>query len=311
MATCANEIEICMARNPIYSQPDGCGYWSKRMRIPPPSVHTLAAAGNADALRQAHRDRVSLTSTDWFGRTPLHLASLLDNPDTNECIGVLLNRGANPDARDRSGRTPEDWARESGNEGALRIYGLWRAMTPERRAALRAQAGFTLIEVMIGLAAFAVVAAGVYTLFFAGSDGAALVKAQSDTAALDAALMSAYVTRASFSGLTTQSAISEGWMPDELKDASGLPVNAWSQPIALSAADLDVSGDAKGARIEQDVPAPDACIRFITAVAGGFDSVSVNGHELARSDAQNPSALASPCADTGEMAHIVVVRRRM
>jgi hypothetical protein len=100
-------------------------------------------------------------------------------------------------------------------------------------------------------------------------------------------------------------------MPDELKDASGLPVNAWSQPIALSAVDLDVSGDAKGARIEQDVPAPDACIRFITAVAGGFDSVSVNGHELARSDAQNPSALASPCADTGEMAHIVVVRRRM
>jgi type II secretory pathway pseudopilin PulG len=164
---------------------------------------------------------------------------------------------------------------------------------------------------MIGLAAFAIVAAGVYTLFFAGSNGAALVKAQSDTAALGNALMSAYVTRADFSGLTTQSAIAEGWVPDELKDASGLPVNAWSQPIALSAVDLDVSGDAKGARIEQDVPAPDACIRFVTAVAGGFDSVSVNGHELAGSDAKNPSALASPCNDPGEMAHIVVVRRRM
>jgi hypothetical protein len=59
------------------------------------------------------------------------------------------------------------------------------------------------------------------------------------------------------------------------------------------------------------VPAPDACIHFITAVAGGFDSVSVNGHELAHRDAQNPSTLASPCADTGEMAHVVLVRRRM
>jgi prepilin-type N-terminal cleavage/methylation domain-containing protein len=311
MTTTTNELEISMGRNPIDRPSVACGYRRKRQRISPPSAQALAAAGDADALRQAHRNRVSLTSPDWFGRTPLHLASLFDNPSTNECVGVLLNRGANPDARDRSGRTPEDWARESGNEGALRIYGLWRAMTPERRASLRAQAGFTLIEIIIGLAAFAIVAAGVYTLFFAGSNGAALVKAQSDTAALSTALMSAYVMRANFSGLTTQSAVAEGWIPDELKDASGLPVNAWSQPIALSAVDLDVPGDAKGARIEQDVPAPDACIRLVTGVAGGFDSVSVNGHQLARSDAQNPSALASPCADTGEMAHIVVVRRRM
>jgi prepilin-type N-terminal cleavage/methylation domain-containing protein len=311
MTTTTNEREICMARSPIDRPSVGCGYWHKRQRIPAPSAQALAAAGDADALRQAHRNRVSLTSPDWFGRTPLHLASLFDTPNTNECVGVLLSRGANPDVRDRSGRTPEDWARESGNEGALRIYGLWRDMTPERRAALRAQAGFTLIEIMIGLAAFAIVAAAVYTLFFAGSEGAALVKAQSETAALGNALMSAYLTRANFSGLTTQSAVAEGWVPDELKDASGLPVNAWSQPIALSAVDLDEPGDAKAARIEQDVPAEDACIRFLTAVAGGFDSVSVNGHELARSDAQNPSALASPCNDTGEMAHIVVVRHRM
>jgi prepilin-type N-terminal cleavage/methylation domain-containing protein len=311
MTTTANDLEICMARSPIDRQLEGCGYWRKRQRIPLPSAHALAAAGKANALRRAHRRGVNVNAADWFGRTPLHRAAVIDHRTTRECIGVLLRRGAELDARDKCGLTAEDWARESGNRGALQLFDLWRRTSPERRAQLRAQTGFTLIEVMIGLAAFAIVAAGVYTLFFAGSGSAALVKAQSDTAALDAALMSAYVTRASFSGLTTQSAISEGWMPDELKDASGLPVNAWSQPIALSAADLDVSGDAKGARIEQDVPAPDACIRFITAVAGGFDSVSVNGHELARSDAQNPSALASPCADTGEMAHIVVVRRRM
>jgi prepilin-type N-terminal cleavage/methylation domain-containing protein len=306
-----NDLEICMARSPIDLQPEGCGYWRKRQRIPLPSAHALAAAGEANALRREHRRGVNVNAADWFGRTPLHRAAVIDHRTTRECIGVLLRRGAELDARDKCGLTAEDWARESGNRGALQLFDLWRRTSSERRAQLRAQAGFTLIEVMIGLAAFAIVAAGVYTLFFAGSDGAALVKAQSDTAALGAALTSAYVTRASYSGLTTQSAVSEGWMPDELKDVSGLPVNAWSQPIELSAVDLAASGDAKGARIEQDVPAPDACVRFLSAVAGGFDSVSVNGHELARGDVQNPSTLASPCADNGEMAHVVLVRRRM
>jgi len=273
--------------------------------------HVLAAAGNANALRQAHRHRVNLTSPDASGRTPLHLASFFDNPSSNECIGVLLNRGADPDARDLSGRTPEDWARERGNDKALRIYRVWRAMTPARRAQHRAQAGFTLIEILIGLAAFSLVSTALYALFFSGSTGADVAKAQADTAALGEALMSAYVTRANFSGLTTQTAVAEGWVPVEMKNASGTPINAWNQPIALSAVDLDVAGDAKGARIEQGVPAPDACIRLVAAVAGGFDAVSVNGHTVSPAEARNSSALAEPCADGHDMAHVVLVRRRM
>lgn len=275
-----------------------------------PTPHNLAAAGNANALRRAHRHRVDVTAKDWFGRTPLHFASIIDHRTTLDCIGVLLRRGASLDVRDRSGLTPEDWARESDNRGALHLFGLWRKVGPERRAQLRAQAGFTLIEFLISLAGLAIVAAGIYTLFFSGSDTAELVKAQAETATLSSALMTAYVSRANFAGLTTQSAIAEGWVPDELKDTSGMPVNAWAQPITLSAVDLDAAGDAKGARIEQGVPAPEACIRFVAGVAPGYDAISVNGHDLKPANAQDPSALAGPCGDADGMANVVLVRRR-
>jgi prepilin-type N-terminal cleavage/methylation domain-containing protein len=271
----------------------------------------LAAAGDATALRRAHRRRVDLNAKDWFDRTPLHYASIVDRPSTRECIGVLLRRGADIDARDKRGLTPADWAHESGNNGALKLFSLWRKTSPERRAQLRAQSGFTLVEMLISLSLFAVVAAGVCSLFFSGTGSADVVRAQAETAALGNALMSAYVTRASFTGLTTQSAIAEGWLPAELQDGSGMPVNAWSQPIALSTVDLDAAGDGKGARIEQGVPATEACIRFVLSTADGFDAVSVNGHDLAVADAQNPSALAGPCGDSGDMAHVVLVRRRM
>lgn len=276
-----------------------------------PSPHALAAAGNANALRCAHRHRVDVTAKDWFGRTPLHFAAIIDHRTTRDCIGVLLRRGASLDVRDKSGLTPEDWARESDNRGALHLFGLWRKVGSERRAQLRAQAGFTLIEFLISLAGLAIVAAGIYTLFFSGSDTAELVRAQAETASLSSALMTAYVSRANFAGLTTQSATAEGWVPDELKDASGMPVNVWSQPIALSAIDLDVAWDSKGVRIEQGVPAPEACIRFVGGVAPGFDAVSVNGHDLTPADVQDPSALAGPCGDAGEMAHVALVRRRI
>lgn len=272
--------------------------------------HALALEGNAGGLRCAHRDRINITTADRAGRTPLHLASIFDAPDCHECIGVLLNRGADLDARDSGGRTPEDWARESGNHGALRLFDRWRSMSPERHAHLRAQAGFTLIEFLISLCGLAIIAAGIYTLFFSGSDTAELVRAQAETASLSSALMTAYVSRASFVGLTTQSAIAEGWVPDELKDTSGLPVNAWAQPIDLAAVDLDVAGDAKGARIAQGVPAPEACIRFVAGVASGFDAVSVNGHDFTPANAQDPSALAGPCGDADGMANVVLVRRR-
>ena len=276
-----------------------------------PTPHALAAAGQANALRRAHRYRVDIAAPDWFGRTPLHFASIIDHRSTRDCVGVLLRRGADPNCRDKGGLTPEDWAHESDNRGALHLFNLWRQTSPERRAQLRAQAGFTLIEFLLGLGALAIVAAGAYALFSSGSNTAEIVQAQAETAALGSAVMSAYVSRANFSDLTTLSAIVEGWVPSELLDASGMPANAWGHPINLSAVDLDVVGDAKGARIEQGVPAPEACIRLVASVAGGFDAVFVNDQPITRAQAQDPSALAGPCGDAGDMAHVVLVRRRM
>jgi prepilin-type N-terminal cleavage/methylation domain-containing protein len=272
------------------------------------NIHALAAEGNADALRQAHRAGTNIHAPDWAGRTPLHWVSVFDHPKTTACIGVLLRRGANLDARDKSGRSPEDWARESGNTSALRKFRRWRDRVSDHRAHVGAQAGFTLFEAMLTLSVLSIVAVGGWALFFSGADTAAVVNAQADTSALASAAASAYVSRANFAGLSTSSAMAEGWIPQEVRDANGRPVNAWGSFIALSSGDLDQAGDAKGLRIEEDVPTR-VCAKYIDSVADDFEQISVNDTELLPFVSRNPARLIEPCAAGGDTAHVVLVAR--
>jgi len=301
------KFDIVSSPSPWPPQPEAGGTWRRIARIPFPSVHSLAMTGNARALRRAHRHRANLDQRDWFGRTPLHLASIANTPPALDCIGTLLRRGADLHARDKRGLTPENWAQESGNTGALRLFDLWRRTSPERRAYLRAQAGFTLIELMIGLFALSIVSLGVYALFFRGGDAAAVVKAQADTAALADAATAAYVSRASFAGLTTQSAMAERWVPAELLDASGMPVNTWKQPISLGAVDIATVGDAKGLAVTQNVPTQ-ICARYVSNVAGAFDGITVNSTDVLTIP-MDPSTVATACGSGGDTATLVLVRR--
>lgn len=301
------KFDIVCSPSPWPPQPETVGTWRKVARIPFPSVHSLAMTGNARALRRAHRQRANLNQRDWFGRTPLHLASVADTPPALDCIGTLLRRGADLGARDKRGLTPQDWAQESGNSGALRLFDLWRRTSPERREYLRAQAGFTLIELMIGLVAISIVSLGVYGMFFTGGDAAAVVKAQADTAALADAATAAYVSRANFAGLTTQSAMAERWVPAELLDASGMPVNAWKQPISLGAVDIDTVGDAKGLALTQDVPTS-ICARYVSNIAGAFDGITINSTDV-YTVPMDPATLATACGSGSDTATLVLVRR--
>jgi type II secretory pathway pseudopilin PulG len=273
-----------------------------------PNLHALAAEGNADALRKAHRQGANIHAADWAGRTPLHWVSLIDHPKTRECIGVLLRRGAELDARDKNGRSAEDWASESGNDAAMNLFRSWRALSPQRRGELRAQAGFALVELLLTMGGFCIVAAGAYALFFSGADTAAVVKAQANTSALVTAASAAYISRANYNGLTSASAVTEGWLPDDVRDTSGRPTNVWGAPILLSSGDLDASGDAKGLRIEEDVPTR-VCAQYIDSVSDGFEHISVNGTELPPFVSRNPERLIEPCAAGGDAAHVVLIAR--
>ena len=301
------KFDIVCSPNPWPPQPETAGTWRKVARIPPPSVHSLALTGNSRALRRAHRRRANLDQRDWFGRTPLHLASISNTAPALDCVGTLLRRGADLGARDKRGLTPQDWAQESGNTGALHLFDLWRRTSPERRAYLRAQAGFTFIELMIGLFAIGIVSLGVYGMFFTGGGAADVAKAQADTAALADAATSAYVSRASFAGLTTQSAMAERWVPAELLDASGMPVNTWKQPISLGAVDVATVGDAKGLAITQNVPTQ-ICARYVSNVAGAFDGITINSTDV-HTIPMDPATVATACGSGGDTATLVLVRR--
>lgn len=70
-------------------------------------IHQAASACNPPHMRDLLLKRPSLTETDESGRTPLHIA--IDSRHT-ECVRLLLAAGADPNAKDKKGRTASDTA---------------------------------------------------------------------------------------------------------------------------------------------------------------------------------------------------------
>ena len=71
------------------------------------SLFHAISKGHLDVVRQLldHGAHVNIQDNTG-GRTPLHVAFLRDKPQSNKIVSLLLERGANPNARDNAQQTP-------------------------------------------------------------------------------------------------------------------------------------------------------------------------------------------------------------
>ena len=73
-------------------------------------LHYAAERGHLELVSLLVQARVNVDATGNHGATALHLAARFLHGRTNDCVDVLLARGASVNARDRHGRTPFDMA---------------------------------------------------------------------------------------------------------------------------------------------------------------------------------------------------------
>ena len=87
-------------------------------------LHQAARVCQADRMRQLLSRHPSLNETDENGMTPLHIA--IDSRQTT-CVGLLLEAGADRNARDRRGRTAFDAALQVADprDGRVIVALLW------------------------------------------------------------------------------------------------------------------------------------------------------------------------------------------
>jgi len=128
-----------------------------------------------------------------------------------------------------------------------------------------------------------IVAVGVFAFFGNASAAGAIAIAQDQTTAITRAAIGAYASRKDFSGLTTASALSEGWLtvPDT--------TNAWGGATVIA-------GGAEGSlTIEQNGVPAGACAGFVRSEVRGFDAIDVNGVRVANRGTSDEGALVSQC----------------
>lgn len=79
-------------------------------------LHRLPRKYNADRSK-------AISSIGAAGSTPLHFAAANGHA---HIVSLLLSHGANPDATEKHGLTPEDLAREAGHVNVVTVFRLWK-----------------------------------------------------------------------------------------------------------------------------------------------------------------------------------------
>jgi ankyrin repeat protein len=94
------------------------------------ALHFAARDGNPEIVHLLIQSGAKVDALDAFGNTPMWRATIAAprNPGCVECIGLLLEAGADPDMANSSGVSPRVLAQDPGQEAALRlIQGSWRS----------------------------------------------------------------------------------------------------------------------------------------------------------------------------------------
>ena len=171
------------------------------------------------------------------------------------------------------------------------------------------QAGITIIELLCGLVILSVVSGGVANVYGNAREEARILQANSETTDLTHAVLRSYVVSSSFAALSTESAVSEGWMPVDLLGPTGRPTNVWGKTIDLG--HIDFGPPAAGLTLTQEVPAV-SCPKWVSSLSRGYDTIRINGQEVSRrAQSLKPQALVSPCSVAGEFASVVLIARKL
>jgi cytohesin len=85
-------------------------------------LHKAAYEGDAERVKELLKKGANPNTKDKKGRTPLHEAAQWGRLDVVE---LLLVRGADPTVKDKDGRTPLDLARAEGHRKVVSVIKGW------------------------------------------------------------------------------------------------------------------------------------------------------------------------------------------
>lgn len=174
-----------------------------------------------------------------------------------------------------------------------------KTRTPRRRplAIACSQAhGFSLLEVLLALAAAAAIGTATFLVFRPSNTVAAVRVEQGNLRDLSQAVETSFGMVGTFSGVTTGRVRSDGLVPSAMLRSGSLRTS-WGGAVEVAAAQV-VQPDDAFAIAYPAVPS-DACVGLAGAVADSVWDLRVGGHSVFTAGSLDPAALASRCSSDG------------